>query len=600
MDNSPPARPLLVFDGDCSFCRAWVDYWEQRTGGKVSYAPYQEIGELFGVKREEFAAAVKLLTPDGEVRSGAHAVFKLLDLVPTKRWLLWLYLQFSLFALLAEAVYRLVARHRSFAYWVTRVLWGIPVKPQTFRAASWIFLRALGLIYAIAFASFGVQAAGLIGSRGISPIVELLEPVHRYYGAAAYWNLPTLLWFNASDVAIKTIWITGLCLAMLLALGVRWRVIRIALFILYLSLVSAGQQFMGFQWDALLLEAGFLAIFLGLAPVIFWLFRCLLFKLMFLSGAVKLASGDPSWRSFTALPVHYQTQPLPTPLAWYMYQLPGWFQRMSVGVVFFVELLVPFLIFAPRRARMFAVGAIITLQVLIFLTGNYAFFNLLTVSLCLFLLDDALLERILPEKIRKLLAKESAKTRGYFWQILCRPVATLALFVGFFQVVGTFGVHWAPAEFVTQAIAPVEIVNSYGLFAVMTTTRPEIVVEGSNDGSTWLAYDFKYKPGELGRRPAWVQQHQPRLDWQMWFAALGDYQSDPWIVRFMGRLLEGSPEVLRLLADNPFPVAPPHYVRAMLYEYRFSTPAEKELTGDWWSRESKGAYVPAVGLRDGR
>jgi hypothetical protein len=161
-------------------------------------------------------------------------------------------------------------------------------------------------------------------------------------------------------------------------------------------------------------------------------------------------------------------------------------------------------------------------------------------------------------------------------------------------------VHWAPAEFVTQAIAPLEIVNSYGLFAVMTTTRPEIVVEGSNDGSTWLAYDFKYKPGDLRRRPVWVQPHQPRLDWQMWFAALGDYQSDPWIVHFMGRLLEGSPEVLRMLADNPFPVAPPRYVRAMLYEYRFTTPAEKKATGDWWSRGLKGVYVPAVGLRDGQ
>ena len=600
MDNSPLQRPLLVFDGDCSFCRAWVDYWRQRTGDKVGYAPYQEIGEHFGTKREQFAAAVKLITPDGEVRSGAHAVFKLLDLVPTKRWLLWLYLQVPLFALLAESVYGFVARHRSFAYWVTRVLWGIPVKPQTFGTASWLFLRALGVIYAIAFASFGVQAAGLIGSQGISPIAELLGPVHRYYGAAAYWNLPTLLWFNAGDAAIKAIWITGLCLAVLLALGVRWRVIRIALFVLYLSLVSAGQEFMGFQWDALLLEAGFLAIFLGLAPVIVWLFRWLLFKLMFLSGAVKLASGDPSWRGFTALPVHYQTQPLPTPLAWYMYQLPGWFQRMSVGVVFFVELLVPFLIFAPRRARLFAAGAITLLQLLIFLTGNYAFFNLLTVSLCLFLLDDALLERILPERLRKLLARESTKTPRYFSQILCRPVATLALFVGVFQVVGTFGVRWAPAEFVTRAIAPLEIVNSYGLFAVMTTTRPEIVVEGSNDGSTWLAYDFQYKPGDLGRRPAWVQPHQPRLDWQMWFAALGDYQSDPWIVHFMGRLLEGSPEVLRLLADNPFPVAPPRYVRAMLYEYRFSTPAEKKATGDWWSRELKGVYVPAVGLRDGQ
>ncbi len=598
MDNSALERPLLVFDGDCSFCRAWVNYWKQRTGDKVGYAPYQEIGERFGIKREEFAAAVKLITPDGEVRSGAHAVFKLLDLVPAKRWMLWLYLQVPLFALLAEAVYRLVARHRSFGYWVTRALCGIPVQAQTFRMASGIVLRMLGVVYAIAFASFGSQAAGLIGSRGISPIAEFLGPVRRYYGAAAYWNLPTLLWFNASDVAIRATWMTGLGLAFLVVLGVRWRVIRIALFILYLSLVAAGQEFMGFQWDALLLEAGFLAIFLDLAPITVWLYRWLLFKLMFLSGAVKLASGDQSWRDFTALPVHYQTQPLPTPLAWYMVQLPGWFQRLSVGVVFFVELVVPFLIFAPRRARLFGAGAMIILQILILLTGNYAFFNLLTISLCLFLLDDALLERILPQRMRRLLARESTRPPRYFSRILCRSVAAAVLFVGGFQVLGTFGIRWNPAVIATRAIAPLEIVNSYGLFAVMTTTRPEIVIEGSNDGNTWLAYEFRYKPGELGRRPAWVEPHQPRLDWQMWFAALGDYRSDPWIVRFLGRLLEGSPEVSRLLAGNPFPVAPPRYVRAMLYEYRFTTPEEKKATGDWWSRELKGVYVPAVGLRD--
>jgi len=596
MSAVPLPRPLLVFDGDCSFCRIWVDYWKQRTGDKVDYAPYQEVGEAFGVRSEEFAQAVKLIMPDGEVHSGAYAVFKLLDLVPTKRWLLRLYLQMPLFAAISEAAYKLVSRHRSAGYRVTRILWGIPVQASSFQLATAIFLRALGVIYAIAFASFGVQAAGLIGSRGISPIAELLEPVRRYYGAAAYWDLPTLLWFDSSDAAIKVVWIAGLCLSFLLVLGPQWRMIRVALFVLYLSLVSAGQQFMGFQWDALLLEAGFLAILLDLAPVMVWLYRWLLFKLMFLSGVVKLASGDFSWRHFSALPVHYQTQPLPTPLAWYMYQLPGWFQKISVGFVFFVELIIPFLVFAPRRMRMFAARAIITLQILIFLTGNYAFFNLLTISLCLFLMDDACLERLMPAKFCKFLTQKISPSKP-FSRALCRALASLALFVGSFQVLGPMGIHWDPAEIVTRAIAPLEIVNSYGLFAVMTTTRPEIIIEGSNDGTTWLAYDFKYKPGDLARHPVWVQPHQPRLDWQMWFAALGDYQSDPWVVRFMGRLLEGSGDVLRLLADNPFPLAPPRYVRALLYEYRFTSPEEKKATGDWWKRELKGVYVPAVGLK---
>jgi hypothetical protein len=171
------------------------------------------------------------------------------------------------------------------------------------------------------------------------------------------------------------------------------------------------------------------------------------------------------------------------------------------------------------------------------------------------------------------------------------------LFVGGFQVARTFGVRWFLADAAIRSVSPFQIINGYGLFAVMTITRPEIVIEGSNDGVTWLAYEFKYKPGDLTRRPAWVAPHQPRLDWQMWFAALGDYQSDPWIIRFMARLLQGSPEVLRLLGRNPFPDGPPHYVRAMLYRYRFTSPEERRSTGAWWSRELKGVYVPAVSLR---
>jgi hypothetical protein len=411
--------------------------------------------------------------------------------------------------------------------------------------------------------------------------------------------VPTVFWLNAGDGTIKAVGIAGICLSVLLLLGLRWRIVHIALFGLYLSLVTAGQEFMGYQWDALLLEAGFLAILLGSSPIILWLYRWLLFRLMFLSGVVKLASGDPSWRHFTALPVHYETQPLPTPLAWYMYQLPAWFHRCSVGFVFFVELIIPFLIFAPRRIRFFAAGAIIVLQVLILLTGNYAFFNVLTMSFCLFLVDDAFFRRVLAKFVTRPVFSATTYESSRVWaRAVCGTVAALALFVGCFQIARTFGVRWSVADAVIRSVSPFQIINSYGLFAVMTTTRPEIVIEGSNDGVNWLPYEFQYKPGELTRRPAWVAPHQPRLDWQMWFAALGNYQSDPWIVRFMARLLEGSPEVSRLLGRNPFADGPPRYVRAQLYQYSFTTPAEKRSTGAWWKRELKGVYVPAVSLRN--
>lgn len=600
MKDTSSAQPLLVFDGDCSFCKAWVDYAKHAVGERIRFAPYQEAAHQFPhIPPEDFAKAVQLILPDGEVRSGAYAVFSALGAAPGKGWMLEFYLRAPGAAAVSEASYRTIARHRAFAYRVMRLLWGVPLEPAAFRLSSWLSLRLLGAIYLVAFASFGVQAAGLVGSRGILPVAEFLPQVRQYLGASAYWNVPTLLWFSWSDAAIKVLWIAGLCLAIAMMLGVQWRAVRIGLFLLYLSLVSASQVFLSFQWDSLLLEAGFLAIFLGSLPFVPWLFRWLLFRLMLLSGAVKLLSGDPSWRNFTALPVHYQTQPLPTALAWFFYQLPAWFQRMSLGFVFFVELLVPFLIFAPRRIRFFAASAIALLQILIFLTGNYAFFNVLTVALCLFLLDDQLLRGVFPQRLAEQITAICNPQWPVVHRVVSRVLVTLVLFVSGFQMLGAFlQFHWAPAETLISAVSPFEIVNTYGLFAVMTTSRLEIVVEGSNDGATWLPYEFKYKPGDLARRPSWVQPHQPRLDWQMWFAALGDYRSDPWTVQFMARLLAGSPDVLRLLGKNPFPGAPPHFVRAMLYEYRFTIPAERRASGNWWKRELKGSYLPPLSLRD--
>jgi predicted DCC family thiol-disulfide oxidoreductase YuxK len=397
MVQQPPERPFLIFDGQCSFCRAWVEYWKNITDA-VLYVPYQEIGDRFPeISGQEFAAAVQLVLPSGEAFSGAHAVFQLLALVPGKSSLLWLYERLPGFAPVADAVYDWIARHRSFAYSLTKYAWGVPLEPETFGYASWIFLRLLGLIYLIAFLSFGVQASGLIGSHGILPAADFLRSAREYFGTARFWSMPTFLWLNTSDATIHTIWIAGMISSVLLSAGIDWRRVRVALFFLYLSLVTAGQVFMSYQWDALLLEAGFLAIFLGSSKLIVKLFRWLLFRLVFLSGAVKLLSHDLTWHNFTALPVHYETQPLPTPLAWYFYQFPSIFQRVSVGFVFFVELLIPFLILAPRRLRVLAAFAITLLQILIGLTGNYAFFNLLTVAVCLFLLDDASSSCLLPK-----------------------------------------------------------------------------------------------------------------------------------------------------------------------------------------------------------
>jgi hypothetical protein len=447
--------------------------------------------------------------------------------------------------------------------------------------ATGLFLKALGAIYLIAFVSFGVQSAGLIGAQGILPAANYLRGMRAALGMRAFWYAPTVFWLNSSDTALRAAWIAGAAMAIVLMLGFFRRTCLIALLILYLSISTAGQDFWSFQWDILLTEAGFLAIFADGSPGRTWLFRWLLFRLMFMSGAVKLVSGDPTWRDLTALNYHYFTQPLPTPIAWYMARLPGWFQKASTACVFLVELVVPFAIFAPLKLRRIAAGLMAGLQALILLTGNYTFFNLLALALCLFLFAEG------PPQ------PETRVHRGVTLALLVFVITT-----GGLQFLEMFHAPLpASAQSYLAWISPLRLVNAYGLFAVMTTTRPEIVVEGSNDGTTWLPYEFRYKPGEVRRAPPWVAPYQPRLDWQMWFAALGSADENRWFYNFAARLLQGSAPVLGLLERNPFPGRPPRYIRAVVYEYRFTDYAERRSSGAWWRREEKGMYLPAISLR---
>jgi hypothetical protein len=450
--------------------------------------------------------------------------------------------------------------------------------------ATGLFLKALGAIYLVAFVSFGVQAGGLIGSRGILPVANYLRGMHEALGARAFWYAPTVFWASSSDLALRVAWIGGAALAIVLMLGFFRRACLVALLILYLSISTAGQDFWSFQWDILLTETGFLAIFADASPGRTWLFRWLLFRLMFMSGLVKLLSGDPTWRDLTAIGYHYETQPLPTPIAWYMYQLPAWFHRASTAFVFLVELLVPFLIFAPLKPRRIAAGLLIGLQVLILLTGNYTFFNLLAIALCAFLFADP------PARGRQ---SETRVHRGVTMALMVFVLTTSGLqFLEMFRVPLP-----APARTYLVWISPLRLINSYGLFAEMTTTRPEIVVEGSNDGTTWAPYEFRYKPGDVRRAPPWVAPYQPRLDWQMWFAALGSAEENRWFYNFAARLMQGSPPVLALLERNPFPRSPPRYIRAVVYDYRFTDFAERRRTGAWWRREEKATYLPPISLR---
>jgi lipase maturation factor 1 len=581
-----PAKPLLIYDGQCGFCKAWVDYYRQRTGSAMDYAPSQEVGHNFPqIPPEGFTQAVQLVLPEGRVLSGAAAAFATLD-VAGVRWPMWLYHHVPGWAPIAELTYRFIAKRRSQFFAITWVTFGAP-QSLSYARLEWLFLRILALIYFGAFTSLAVQVNGLVGSEGILPAGRFLAGVREALGIRGYFIAPGIFWIAHGDVFLRAAAWTGAAISLVLLLGRAERIALACLYVLYLSLCTIGRSFLAFQWDMLLLEAGFLAIFLGRSKWIVFLFRWLLFRLMFLSGFAKLASHDHSWRDLTAMSYHYLTQPLPTPVAWYMYQLPLDVQRASTAFVLFTELAVPFLILGPRVWRRIAFLLLVALQCLIFLSGNYAFFNLLTLALCLFLLDDAILPKW-PRQARSAVTSPA----------LAKTVAVLILGLSAVELWGVLVARPEPLDFVVENVAPFGIVNTYGLFATMTTERPEIIVQGSSDGVTWLDYEFPYKPADLQRAPRFVAPYQPRLDWQMWFAALSGYRSEPWFVNFMLRLLQGSRPVTGLLAKNPFPGAPPNYVRALVYDYRFTDWKERRETGDWWHRRARGIYLRAVSLHD--
>lgn len=585
----------MVYDGDCLFCRRWIERWRQITGDRVEYRAAQEI-DFPEIPPELFARSVVLIEPDGSVYMGAEAVFRALNRAHLYRYI----------ARPAERAYRFVADHRALFSRLTRWLWGDSVVRPSYARTRQVFLRALGVIYLIAFTSLWIQVPGLIGSQGIAPAATLMQALREqslpHNGWAAYWLAPTLFWLDASDTALHLTCAAGVVASALVIAGVLVLPALVVLWASYLSLAVVSDVFLSYQWDALLLETGLLAILFAWGKpepsrAILWLLRLLLFKLMFFSGAVKLASGDPLWRELTALTVHYQTQPLPHALSWYAHHLPGWFHRWSCVAMFVIELALPFLIFTPRRPRLLAVSGFLLLQVLIMLTGNYTFFNLLTIVLCIPLLDDRALGSSSPFRCG------DPTTRWRRWITLPLAITiTLITLAQTFQVC-RLNVRWPPPlrwtyTAILQVLHPFRSLNTYGLFAVMTPKRPELILEGSHDGHTWQAYEFRYKPGDPRQRPRWVAPHQPRLDWQMWFEALrAGRQPSRWFLNFCARLLEGEPTVVRLLRHNPFAEAPPRWLRVMVYDYRFTTRAERAATGAWWHRDALGLYLPVLSLQ---
>ena len=508
--------------------------------------------------------------------------------------------------------------------------------------ARWLFLRALGVIYFSAFYALLFQIRGLIGNDGVLPATEYLEAVAHSYGPARFWFVPSLLWLSTGNAWLMAICWIGLLASVLLVFNLWPRGTLVVCFVCFLAFVSAAGDFSGYQSDGMLLEAGFIAWFFappGFRPArgethpasraSLFLLQWEWFRIYFESGIVKLASGDPQWRNWTAMDQYYQNGPLPTWIGYYAQHLPHWFHASTVFITFAVELGIVWMMFLPRRWRLICFVIVTALQVGIILTANYAFLNYLVLSLGILLLDDVYLVRVLPRGWRSRFEGASAIAAAQrpeaiqprvepALSILDSPpppapqkltpakhfsawkLALTSVILSWIFYSTTVQLLWMLSPRLPLPTAPVaaldpfRIANRYGLFAVMTRGRYEIEFQGSNDGQNWTPYPFRYKPQDPSKAPGIYAPYQPRFDWNLWFASLGSWRENPIVPSTEERLLSNSHDVLQLFAGDAFPNGAPKLVRAVLWQYWFTSLAEKRSTGMWWRREMLGLYAPVL------
>ena len=498
----------------------------------------------------------------------------------------------------------------------------------------WVFLRALGLIYFSAFYSLVFQIRGLIGTEGVLPSNEYLAAVARQFGAGRFWFAPTLLWISTGPHVLTAICCVGMIASLLLVINLWPRGMLLICFVCFLSFVSAAQEFSGYQSDGMLLEAGFISLFFappGWLPGLgrahppsrasLFLLQWEWFRIYFESGLVKLASGDPQWRNFTAMNEYYQNGPLPTWIGWYAQHLPLGFHAFAAGATLALELGLVFMLFLPRRWRIVCFFVVTAWQIPVILTANYTFLNYLVLVLGFLLLDDRFLFRATPQRWKQFLlpqpdapaarvadsrddATNSKRPLYSFRALKLALTSAMLIWILYATTVQMIWIIFPRLPLPTSPVAaldPFRIANRYGLFAVMTRGRYEIEFQGSNDGQTWVTYPFRYKPQDPSKPPGIYAPYQPRFEWNLWFASLGSWRDDLIVPSAEERLLAGAPEVLALFAGNPFPDGPPKQLRAVLWQYWFTTLAEKRATGMWWNRKLFGLYAPALErLPDGR
>ena len=477
--------------------------------------------------------------------------------------------------------------------------------PARYWLVRFALLRGLGLIYSVAFSIAYAQGPGLIGSRGLLPAARFVSRIH--YGDA-FLQYPTLFYWNASDAVLRGASACGLALALAVLLGVENSAVMFLLWLLDLSFCHVGQIFWGYGWEILLLEAGFLAIFicplrsvmplsssLPPPPLVIWMLRWLLFRLMFGAGLIKLR-GDPCWRDLTCLVYHYETQPVPSPASWLFHQAPVWVHQIGVAFNHLVELIAPFGVFGPRRLRLTACGLIVVFQTLLIVSGNLSFLNWLTLVVAIACLDDRALGRVLPGRFERAAERLEAAARPNRAHTIA--VGVLACLVGVLSI-GPVLNMLSPHQEMNSSFEPLHLVNTYGAFGSVGRVRNEIVLQGTSEANAetathWLDYELPCKPGDVRRRPCLITPYHYRLDWQMWFAAMSEPESEPWFVNLVYKLLIGEPAVTRLFARDPFPQQPPRFVRAEFFEYHFARIGDG--SGAYYRRKLLGLYLEPVSL----
>lgn len=622
------ARPLVVYDGDCGMCRAAVEWLGARTGERVAFAPAQDDPDP-RVDREAARAAVHLVEPDGRTFRGARACIQALAKAPARGWVLAL-LAIPGFGAVAEWWYRAVAARRSLLSRALRLVSG--PGPSTFVAAPRLFVLLLGLLFTVAFASFWVEAAGLLGSGGLLPLEKIYDWHDPDYGVQRWLRMPTLFWLWQGDAALHAVCTLGTAASLLLAFGLVPRIALLVAWACYLSLMLSpdtglgyiGNPFAMFEWDGLLLEIGFLSLFFVPGGVrARWqprrepsaggrlLLRLLLLRVVFTAGLVKWLSADNGWHADVGLAAFGWTQPLPSPIGLELAWADG-FSRLLTGAVVVLELVLPWLLFGPRRLRLLAALGIAAVHLGYFASGSRGFFHLLVVALCALQLDDRTL-RLLPWRwlgawLGAPFAGEPLRPARAVVQYARGASALLLAALAVAMTVRA--VAGSEPTVLDRALLRYPIANVYSLTTRIAPARPEVVIERSDDGVAWRDVEFRFKPGDPMRAPRWAGAFLPRLDWAMHVVAhaVRQGQAPPaWFNVLLIRILEGGEGTRSLLAEEAVadaardvPPAPPRMLRVRVYDYRPTELAERERTGRWWLRSDAGITGRPVVLRDGR